>query len=286
MERSIPPPPFDSDEYTCLRKGIFDDAAIEVYVNAAGDFAYLSPIPATDYRTYEPRVQKLRLQAYKKDNDVAARRYEKLEQMIRRAGSFLEVGAGNAGFLAYIRERHPALECACIEPDENTRRERAVHAWLRQFEDLQSAPAGRFDLVGLFHVLEHVLEPAPFLRSCAALLSPHGRLLIEVPSLTDPLLGLYRLKSYEDFFFQRQHPFYYSGGSLERLLKDLDFTIDAMIGHQRYGIENHLNWLQAGKPGGNAEFREIFRDADGAYRRSLEASGWSDAVIAIAGRSR
>lgn len=286
MRRSIPPPPFDSDDYTCLRKGIYDDDTIEVYVNAAGDFAYLSPIPATDYRSYEPRVQKLHLQAYKKDNDVAARRYEKLEKMIGQAGSFLEVGAGNAGFLAYIHERRPVLELACIEPDENTRRERAVHTWLRQFEDFQSTPAGRFDLVGLFHVLEHVLEPAPFLRSCAALLSPHGRLLIEVPSLTDPLLDLYRLKSYKEFFFQRQHPFYYSGTSLERLLKDLGFTVDAMIKHQRYGIENHLNWLQTGQPGGNAEFREIFRGADDAYRRSLEASGRCDAVIAIVGRSQ
>jgi len=276
------PPPFDAERYSRLRTGIYDDPGLDVYVNEAGDFAHLSPLPTTDYRNYASRVKRLGLEGYKKKNAGYALRYQKLVQLFAGARSFLEIGAGAGGFLAHVREQHPDIAYACIEPDENSRNARAELSWLRQFEMFDDAPAGSFELVGLFHVLEHVLEPVSFLRSCAGLLSPNGRLIVEVPSLDDPLLSLYHLESYENFFFQRQHPFYYSASSLKRLLESTGFVVESVIFHQRYGIENHLSWLQTGKPGGSAEFRSIFGQADKQYRASLEASGHSDAAVAVA----
>ena len=103
--------------------------------------------------------------------------------------------------------------------------------------------------------------------------------------MDDPLLSVYGLKSYEDFFYQRQHPFYYSATSLRRLLGASGFVIDALIPHQRYGMENHLNWLVAGKPGGNAAFARIFSGSDKSYRADLEAAGRTDAVIAVVAKA-
>lgn len=279
------PAPFDAEKYSRLRIGIHDDPEVVVYVNDAGDFAHLSPLVATDYSHYESRVKRFGLGDYKKENRIFDLRYEKLAPLFAGARSFIEIGAGDSAFLAYVQERRPDVDYACIEPDENTRNQRNAYSWLRQFENLDVAPAGRFELVGLFHVLEHVLEPASLLRGCTNLLSPNGRLIIEVPSLNDPLLSLYHLKSYEDFFFQRQHPFYYSASSLERLLESHGLKVERVIFHQRYGIENHLNWLLAGKPGGSPQFRSIFMHTDRSYRESLEASGYADAVMAIATRA-
>ena len=279
------PAPFDGEEYHRLRIGIHDDPDVAVYINEKGDFAHLSPLVATDYRHYESRVKRFNLGDYKQENRVFHFRYEKLASLIQGACSFIEVGAGDCGFLAHVREHHPALDYACIEPDENTRDERNAYSWLRQFESPELASSERFDLVGLFHVLEHVLEPASLLNGCADLLSKTGRLIIEVPSLNDPLLRLYGLESYEEFFFQRQHPFYYSASSLERLLGFHGLKVECMIFHQRYGIENHLNWLVSGKPGGSPLFRSLFVEADRPYREGLEASGHSDSVIAVAVRA-
>ena len=278
------PVPFDADKYSPLRTGVYDDPEAVVYVNEAGDFAYLSPLVPTDYRHYESRVKRFGLGDYKKGNRVFALRYEKLAPLLAGARSFMEIGAGAGGFLTHVHERHPDVDCACIEPDEDTRNERNGYSWLRQFENLDVAPAGQFDLVGLFHVLEHVLEPASLLRGCIGLLSPNGRLVIEVPSLSDPLLTLYHLKSYEDFFFQKQHPFYYSGASLMRLLVANGLRVERVIFHQRYGLENHLNWLLAGKPGGSLQFRNLFVQTERSYRESLESSGYADAVMAVATR--
>jgi SAM-dependent methyltransferase len=170
---------------------------------------------------------------------------------------------------------------ACIEPDTTRRALRDQIAGLAQYDDFSQAPPGSWDLVCLFHVLEHIVEPGPFLSRCASLLAPGGRLVVEVPSLDDPLLSLYKVPAYADYCFQKQHPYYYSKASLERLLRSHGFAIETMVAHQRYGLENHLNWLRHGTPGGNADYARVFASVDAGYRRSLEAAGQSDAVIAV-----
>lgn len=44
-------------------------------------------------------------------------------------------------------------------------------------------PAGSFDAVTLWDVLEHVPDPAGFMRLCSELLKPGGRLFVNVPDL-------------------------------------------------------------------------------------------------------
>ncbi len=281
LDESILPAPFCDEEFVRLRRGIYDDADTEVYVNRAGDFAVLHPIPETDYSRYKPRAAALGLQEYKKKIGTYERRHEKLAAWFSSVGRVLEIGAGDGGFLALIRERHPHLDLACVEPDTTRRSLREQIAGLTHYENLSQAPVGSWDLICFFHVLEHIVEPASFLSVCASLLAPDGHLVMEVPSLDDPLLGLYEVPAYADYCFQKQHPYYYSKASLERLLRSHGFRIEAMMTHQRYGLENHLNWLQCGKPGGNAEYTRIFAPVDFGYMQSLEAAGHSDAVIAV-----
>ena len=95
------------------------------------------------------------------------------------------------------------------------------------------------------------------------------------------MLSLYGCATYREFYFQKQHPFVYSEASLRRVLERHGFSVQ-MIPYQRYGMENHLGWLSAGKPGGNAEFRDIFPRCEAAYTLALEARGLTDTVFAIA----
>jgi SAM-dependent methyltransferase len=281
FDESSLPVPFCGEDFVPLRRGIYDDANIEVYINRTGDFAVLHPIPETDYSRYQPRAAALGLQAYKKKTGTYELRHAKLATLFSAVGRVIEIGAGDGGFLAYIGERHPHLDLACVEPDTTRRSLRDQIAGLAQYDDLSEAPPGSWDLVCLFHVLEHVVEPSSFLSRCASLLASGGRLVVEVPSLDDPLLSLYEVPAYADYCFQKQHPYYYSKASLERLLRSHGFKIEAMMEHQRYGLENHLNWLQFGKPGGNAEYARVFTPIDTGYRQSLETAGQSDAVIAV-----
>lgn len=275
------PQPFRNDNFTLLRSGIYDDPGAQVYVNEDRDFAFLNPLEETDYAQYKPRVERLDLKDYKDRSGTMALRYEKVLAHLARADSLLEIGAGNASFLVYVHEMLPNLSAACVEPDSRTKPQRDKLSWLTQYQDFSAIGGDRFDVVCLFHVLEHVLDPLPFLQRCLTFLGKGGRLIIEVPSLDDPLVSLYDLPTYLDFFFQKQHPYYYSPSSLSRMIEALGNRVEEMIPHQRYGLENHLNWLRNGVPGGNEGLRMIFNETDGPYRKSLEDSGHADAVIAV-----
>ena len=108
------PQPFREDKFTRLRRGIYDDPDVQVYVNEDRDFAFLNPLEATDYTQYKPRVERLDLRDYKDRSGTMALRYEKVSGHLTRADSLLEIGAGNASFLAYVHEMLPDLSAASI----------------------------------------------------------------------------------------------------------------------------------------------------------------------------
>jgi SAM-dependent methyltransferase len=278
------PSPFREGRFHLLRSGVHDSAETEVYLNEEEDFAFLHPRPEVDYVRYKPRVATLGLAEYKKSLAVVQRRFEKVRAGFRNARSALEVGASDASFLAHLATQCPDIRLASQEVDQNTRPARDTLAGLVQYANLEEVRRSgeRFDVICMFHVLEHIFEPGPFLSNCAACLEPGGRLIIEVPSLDDPLLTLYDCEAYQRFYFQRQHPYVYSAGSMKRLLQHEGFEVERAIHHQRYGLENHLHWLSAGKPGGSARLREILADCESAYTTCLEGQGRADAFIALA----
>jgi len=278
------PPSFRKDRYRLLQRGVYDSPETDAYVNEAGDFAFLHPRPEYDYVYYKSRVLTLNLTNYKKTLPVVKRRYDKIAACFEGAGSVLEVGAADASFLAQVASRRPELSLASLEVDENTRPARDALPGLRQYESFEAVQAGgeRYEIVCLFHVLEHVFDPGGFLADCVACLAPGGRLIIEVPSLDDPLLSLYQCEAYRRFYFQRQHPYVYSAGSMGRLLEHLGFELERGIHHQRYGLENHLGWLTTGKPGGSALLREALSTCEAEYTRCMERTGRTDSFIAVA----
>jgi SAM-dependent methyltransferase len=143
----------------------------------------------------------------------------------------------------------------------------------------------KVDVICLFHVFEHLADPGSWLASARRLLAPGGQLIIEVPSLDDPLFSLFKCSAHYEFYFQKQHPFVYAGESLRRVLEHHAFTVEIRP-YQRYGIENHLAWLSSGKPGGNTEFAEIFANCESRYKAALECRGLTDTIFAIATDAR
>lgn len=278
------PAPFNQENFHIFRKGIYEHPEIDVYMTQAEDFACLYPQPPFNYTQYSPRFQRLNLGEYRKRNQVIEKRYEKIGSYFSGPLSILEIGSFDGAFLRLARERNDKLTLASLEVDTNTQAAREQPEWLTQYSSFKELHAQnlRFDVVCFFHVLEHIADPAGFLASCTNVLKPKGRVIIEVPSLDDPLRTLYRVEEYEDFYFQVQHPYVYSAKSLHRLLEQNGFHVLSCFGHQRYDLENHLTWLAKRRPGGDETLRAMFSPLDESYRGRLESSGYADAVIAIA----
>lgn len=100
----------------------------------------------------------------------------------RSAGRLLDVGAGTGYFAAHMRDL--GWDVTALEPDEGARtaaRKRA-NLDIRPLEDLAGLPEGQFNVITLWHVLEHVYEPWGYLDRFHSLLAPGGTLIIAVPN--------------------------------------------------------------------------------------------------------
>lgn len=141
---------------------------------------------------------------------------------------------------------------------------------------------GRFEVITLFHVLEHVADPIEFLKDVRKLLKPDGIFICEVPNVTEMLLET--CEAYNDFYWIRAHLNYFSKESLVSTFKKAGFKSVKIQFVQRYGLINLCNWLATGEPQINRPVFTIsspYRWLEDYYRKYLEETGRSDTILAI-----
>lgn len=96
----------------------------------------------------------------------------------------LDLGSGSGEFMFLAREI--GLECIGIEPNTGyaaySRDKLGLNVLVQAIEDT-SFPAGKFDLIRLSHVLEHMRDPVRSLATLRDWLADDGLLYIEVPNI-------------------------------------------------------------------------------------------------------
>ncbi len=105
-------------------------------------------------------------------------------------GRALDVGCGDGDFLAHLRRRGwqvVGLELSAAAAGRA--RERGVEVREEELEAAGFAP-GSFDLVTLWHVLEHLPDPRRALEEARRVLRPGGLLVLEVPNISSPTFRL------------------------------------------------------------------------------------------------
>jgi SAM-dependent methyltransferase len=108
------------------------------------------------------------------------RRLEILKRY-RSSGSLLDVGTGTGQFLSIARESFAVSGTEVSESAVRIARDKyGLDVKQGQVEDIRFDV--RFDVITLFHVLEHVPYPVSTLRRCRELLNPDGILVVAVPN--------------------------------------------------------------------------------------------------------
>ena len=102
----------------------------------------------------------------------------------RKAGRLLDVGAGTGSFLSVMKKS--GWKVTGLEPDATARAnaKKDFDVDLNPTGILFSLQPGSFDVITLWHVLEHVHELHKYLDTFYTLLSEGGRLIIAVPNYT------------------------------------------------------------------------------------------------------
>ena len=99
-----------------------------------------------------------------------------------QVGKMLEIGCGVGDFIQEMEEK--GWDCTGIEPskDAKTIAEKRVNARLYDPEEISTLPDESFDLITMWHVLEHVDDLKDEIQQLQKLLKKGGRLVLALPN--------------------------------------------------------------------------------------------------------
>jgi len=149
---------------------------------------------------------------------VALSRYRKLQHLLSKPLEILDVGSGGGEFAYLLKTVGQAV--TGVEPNKGY----AEYAMAEYGLDIQvgfiqdaTFQAERFNLITIWHVLEHTENPCDVLIKLHALLKPEGILVIEVPNIE-------ALCQSPKSTFHEAHIFNFNSATLQKMAEKAGFT--------------------------------------------------------------
>ncbi|MGB0152177.1 MAG: class I SAM-dependent methyltransferase [Candidatus Poseidoniaceae archaeon] len=145
----------------------------------------------------------------------------------------LSVGAGLGSILHLLKDQHPALACAAIEPTPGAQRHlREVKGFDVIAGDIESdwdeGREGHYDVIIMRHVLEHLLDITSSLDRIRTTLSDEGVAYIAVPDMMHPSGSL------RHSWYRTPHVVYFAATTLRHFLARSGLEVLDMVeeGHE------------------------------------------------------
>ena len=205
----------------------------------AHGFKHIIPIPTTEELTeaykheYYSAEKPLYIQRYLEDiewwNMVYAERYETLEAHLpEQRRRLLDVGSGPGLFLQHGKDR--GWDVSGVEPSVQAAKhshEQGLNVTNDFLTEANAASFGQFDAINLSEVLEHIPDPASFLKITYGMLAPSGLICIAVPNDFNELqkAAVSQQKLPEWWVAPPHHINYFDHPSLASLLNDSGYEV-------------------------------------------------------------
>jgi 2-polyprenyl-3-methyl-5-hydroxy-6-metoxy-1,4-benzoquinol methylase len=218
---------------------------------------YANPAPAefASGQYYDRAGTDYYLSPAKLESDYAAVRFERELRLFRKhcqGGAVLDVGCSSGAFLFQLNQRFPGcyqvLGTDVSGPPLDYAEGRGVAVMRGNFLE-QEFGQKQFDAVTFWAVVEHLLEPKPFLAKAWSVLKPGGLCFVLVPnmkSLAARALGArYR-------YLYPQHLNYFTKATLTKLV-ETQFSVIAFSSTHFNPIVIWQDWRGGGKDISNHE---------------------------------
>ncbi|MBY0536496.1 MAG: class I SAM-dependent methyltransferase [Chitinophagaceae bacterium] len=141
----------------------------------------------------------------------------------KSTGTLLDIGSGTGAFAAHMKMK--GWRVTGLEPDASARSIAAATNKIQLLEsgELFQLPAGSFDIITMWHVLEHVHDLDAYLAQIKKLLAPGGWLLVAVPNYTSFDAGHYG--EYWAAYDVPRHLYHFSPESMKELTKRFQMIV-------------------------------------------------------------
>ena len=224
----------------------------------------------------------LKYKKYKVDDRIIEDDYRRASQFEKNLKNkdILDFGCGWGGFLRNIKNYKSLsgieLRKECINFIKNNIKKIDISDNINSFDK-------KFDIITMFHVLEHIPYQTETLKVLKSKLKNKGKIIIEVPHAEDFLILQEELKEFKNFTFWSEHLILHTYKSLKSILLKSGFKNINIQYYQRYNFSNHLGWFLKRKPGGHNFYKEIVSNKlNLSYCENLKKLGQTDTLIALA----
>jgi 2-polyprenyl-3-methyl-5-hydroxy-6-metoxy-1,4-benzoquinol methylase len=137
-------------------------------------------------------------------------------------GKLLDIGAGTGDFLVTAKKK--GWQVSGVEVSKNARK-RAAQKKVSLEDSVDTFKGEKFDVITMWHVLEHISNYQEVLSKCHELLVEEGVLIVAVPNYKSYDANYY--KKYWAAYDVPRHLWHFSKTSLPKVLKD-SFQLSAI----------------------------------------------------------
>lgn len=143
----------------------------------------------------------------------------------KQKGKLLDVGAGTGAFAAVMQTAD--WKVTGLEPDETARENAQIshRLHLQTLDSLFLQENNSYDVITMWHVLEHVHQLHEYLDKFQRIIKPGGTLIVAVPNYTSRDAEYYK-ESWAAYDVPR-HLYHFSPQSMQVLMERHGFTISA-----------------------------------------------------------
>ena len=89
------------------------------------------------------------------------------------------------------------------------------------------------------------------------MLKNKGKVIIECPSIKEPLIKFYDVQEYKNFYYRPVHLNYFNRKHLIKIVKKSRFKLIKTFSILVYSLTNHLQWLYTNKRSEGSTQRQI-----------------------------
>lgn len=192
-----------------------------------------------------------------------------LENHFPQKGNVLDIGAGTGDFLKSAK--NSGWEIHGAEPSKKAR-ELACKKEIVLTENTEGFSGSTFDVITMWHVLEHVPDLEKQLQELDRLLKPNGKLIIAVPNFKS-----YDAKHYRQFWAAYdvpRHLWHFSKAAISKIFKEFQFELIEThpLKFDAYYVSLLSEKHKTGKPNVAKAFWTGFRSNQKAKRTNAYSS--------------
>ncbi|RUT70608.1 class I SAM-dependent methyltransferase [Flavobacterium cupreum] len=139
-------------------------------------------------------------------------------------GKILDIGAGTGDFL--LTAKNDGWETVGVEPSERAK-EIAIKKGISFVEEISVLENNSFDVITMWHVLEHVPNLELQIQELKRLLKPTGTLIVAVPNFKS-----YDAKYYKEFWAAYDVPihfWHFSKKAIQSLFSKVDMKLEKVL---------------------------------------------------------